>query len=203
MQRPFLYEKKALFLDRDGIIIKMYYDRNFGIIDTPLSVSQIEFVPGIFELLRYAKQLGYLLILISNQPGVGIKKISLKRYNEIKAYISKVLQKHGITLNGQYYCMHHPYASILKYRKECPDRKPSTDLLIKASKDFNIDLKKSWMIGDGIYDIIAGYEAGCKTVLVGNIIEAEYLRILEEKLGNIRPTFLVKNIKEIKTLFAS
>ena len=191
---------KAIFLDRDGIIIKMHYDENFGIIDTPLAVKEIKFVPGIFGLLRHARKLGYLLILISNQPGVGIKKISLKRHNEIKNYVTQTLKKQGIVLNGEYYCMHHPYAQIPKYKQECECRKPKVGLFVQASKKLNIDLKQSWMIGDGVNDIIAGYRAGCKTVLVGNILEAEYLRILEEKLGNIKPNFLVKNIKEIQNI---
>lgn len=193
-------KNKAIFLDRDGIIIKMHYDRKFGTIDTSLSVKQIEFVPGIFDFLHFAQKLGYLLILISNQPGVGIKKISLKRYNEIKDYITFALQKQGITLDGQYFCMHHPYASIVKYRKECSCRKPKTGLLMQAAKDLNIDIKESWMIGDGVYDIIAGHNAGCKTILVGNIIEAEYLSILEEKLKSIKPDYLVKYISEAKNL---
>jgi D-glycero-D-manno-heptose 1,7-bisphosphate phosphatase len=193
-------QNKAIFLDRDGIVIKMHYDRNFGTIDTPLSVKQIEFVPGIFEFLRLAKRLGYLVILISNQPGVGIKKISLKAHNEMKDYITKTLKREGLTLDGQYYCMHHPYASIAKYRKECICRKPGTGFLIQASKDFNIDLKKSWMIGDGVYDIIAGHNVGCKTILVGNIIEGEYLRVLEKKLEGIKSDYLVKYISEAKNI---
>ena len=191
---------KAIFLDRDGIFIKMYYHRDTGIIDTPLSVKQVSFVPGIFDFLLYAKKQGYLLIIISNQPGVGIKKISLKKYQEIKEYIAVTLQKHGIILDGEYYCMHHPHASIAKYKKKCSCRKPQTGLLTKASSDLNIDLKKSWMIGDGVGDIIAGSAAGCKTILVGNILETEYLRILEKKLGNIKPTFLVKSLDETKEL---
>lgn len=194
---------KALFLDRDGVIIKMHYDRIHGTIDTPLSIKQVEFIPGIFELLRFAKRFGYLLIVIANQPGVGIKKISSKRNTEIKNYITQTLQKQGIELDGEYHCMHHPYASISKYRKGCICRKPKIGLLIQASKDFNIDPEQSWMIGDGVQDIIAGHTAGCKTVLVGNIMEAEYLHILEEKLGNVKPTFLVKNIKQIKSLLAN
>ena len=195
-------ENKAIFLDRDGIFIKMHYDRNFGTIDTPLSVKQIEFVPGIFEFLHLAKKLGYLVILISNQPGVGIKKISLKRHDEIKDYITQKLQKQGIKLDGEYYCMHHPYASILKYRKECICRKPKAGLLIQASRDFNIDLNKSWMIGDGVYDIIAGHNAGCKTILIANLLEGEFLSILEKHLKNIKPTFLAKNIKNIIDIFS-
>jgi len=195
-------KKKAIFLDRDGVIVKMHYDRNLGIIDTPLSVKQVEFVSGIFELLHFAKSLGYLLIIVSNQPGVGIKKISLKRHREMKDCITLALQKKGITLDGQYYCMHHPYASIPKYRKECTCRKPKIGLFLQAAKDLNINLKKSWMIGDGIHDIVTGNKAGCKTILVGNIIEAEYLRILEEKLGNIKPTYLVKSLGEIKKILS-
>ena len=193
-------ENKAIFLDRDGIVIKMHYDRNFGIIDTPLSVKQIEFAPGIFEFLKFAKRLGYLVILISNKPGVGIKKISLQTHTKLKVFIAKTLQSHGITFDREYYCLHHPYASIAKYKKDCLCRKPKTGFLLQAAKDFHIDLKKSWMIGDGVYDIITGHNAGCKTILVGNIIEAEYLRILEEKLEDIKPDYLVKYINEAKSL---
>lgn len=190
--------KKAIFLDRDGTIIKMHYNLEFGTIDTPLSVRQVVFVPGIFDFLQYARKLGYLLIIVSNQPGVGIKKISLKNFNEINNYIIKTLQEHEVTIDKQYYCMHHPYASIAKYKKECICRKPKIDLFTQAAKEFEIDLKNSWMIGDGVGDIIAGNSAGCKTILVGNILETEYLSIIEEKLKNIKPTYVVKNISEIK-----
>lgn len=196
-----MYKKnKAIFLDRDGIVIKMHYDRNFGTIDTPLSVKQIVFAPGIFDFLQVAKRLGFLLILLSNQPAVGIKKIKLQTHKKIKAYIAKTLQNHGIALDGEYYCLHHPYASISKYKKDCVCRKPKTDFFTQAVKDYNIDLKHSWMIGDGVYDIIAGHNAGCKTILVGNIIEAEYLSIIEKKLEGIKPDYLVKYISEAKNL---
>lgn len=193
-------KNKAIFLDRDGIIIKMHYDRKFGTIDVPLSVKQIEFAPGIFDFLHFAQKLGYLLILISNQPAIGIKKISPQTHKKMNAYITKTLQNHGIAFDEEYYCLHHPYASIVKYRKECSCRKPKTGLLMQAAKDLNIDIKESWMIGDGVYDIIAGHNAGCKTILVGNIIEAEYLSILEKKLEDIKPDYLVKYISEARNL---
>jgi len=196
-------KNKALFLDRDGVIIKMYYHKDLGIIDTPLTVGQVEFVPGIFEFLHLAKQSGYLLVLISNQPGVGIKKTGFKNQSKITNYITQAFKDQGIEFEGQYYCIHHPYASILKYRKECACRKPKTGLLLQASKELNIDLKKSVMIGDGVHDIIAGNKAGCKTILVGNLFEAEYLRILEKNLGSTKPTFIVKKIKEIENLLSS
>ena len=191
---------RAIFLDRDGIFIKMYYDRNFGTIDTPLSVKQITFAPGIFEFLHAAKSLGFLLILISNQPAIGIKKINLRTHNKMRDYIKQILRNHGITLDGEYYCLHHPYASISKYKKDCLCRKPKMGLLMRAAEDFHVDLNKSWMIGDGVYDIIAGHNAGCKTILVGNIMEGEYLNILAKKLGGIKPDHLVKHISEAKNI---
>lgn len=193
-------QNKAIFLDRDGIVIKMHYDIKFGTIDTPLSTKQIEFVPGIFEFLHKAKKLGFLLVLISNQPAVGIKKINIQTYKKMKDYITKTLQNHGITFDGEYYCLHHPYASLVKYKKDCTCRKPKTGFFMEAIKDHDIDLNQSWMIGDGVYDVIAGYNAGCKTILVGNIVEGEYLNILEKKLDGIKPDYLVKHISEAENL---
>lgn len=189
--------KKAIFIDRDGVIIKMHYDLEFGTVDTPTAVKQVEFIPNIFEFLQFAKERAYLLILVSNQPGVGIKKINLRTHNAIKEFISKSLYRKGISFDGQYYCMHHPYATLTKYKKICTCRKPKPGLILKAAKEHNIDLNKSWVIGDGVHDIVAGNAAGCKTILIGNVLEAEYLRIIEEKLGKIKPTCLVKNINEI------
>lgn len=196
-------KKKAIFLDRDGVILKMVYDLESGYIHTALHPKHVNLVEGIIPLFKKAKKLKYKLIIISNQPNIGLGRISKENFEKVRLRMHQLLSKKGIVLEGEYYCMHHPYASISKYRKECQCRKPKTGLFIQASKDFNIDLKKSWVIGDGVYDIIAGYTVECKTILVGNLMEAEYLRILEEKLGTIKPTFLVKNIKEIKNLLTN
>ncbi len=193
-------QQKALFLDRDGIFIKMHYHRNVGVIDTPLVPSQVVFVPGIFDLLKHAKNMGYLLILISNQPGIGIRKINKKNFIAIKNKISQELKANSITLDGEYYCLHHPFALIKKYAVECTCRKPKTGLIDQAVKDLKIDISKSWMIGDGIYDIIGGHNAGLKTILIANITETEYLQVVESQLQDIKPTYLVKNLKQVKNL---
>jgi len=195
-------KKKAIFLDRDGVIIRMQYNRDFGTVDTVLSERNIKFVSGIFSFLKKTKQLGYYLILVSNQPGVGVKKISLKQFIKIRESITQKLKSENITLDGEYYCMHHPYAELKKYKKVCMCRKPGTGLLLQAAKDFDIDLASSWMIGDGVGDIIAGNKAGCKTILIGNMLETGYLRIIQEKLQGIKPTFIVKSISEIEQIFS-
>lgn len=191
---------KAIFWDRDGVIIQMYYDVENGVIDTVQTPIQVEFIPGIFKLLREIKKLGYLNILVSNQPGVGLKKINKKNFQIIKSFVQKCLKQQNIIFDKEYYCFHHPFAKISRYKLDCNCRKPKPGLLLQAAKELNINLKKSWMVGDGITDIIAGDKAGCKTILLGNIGEGEYLRLLEEKLKPLKPDYLVKKLNEILSI---
>ncbi|MCL5675820.1 MAG: HAD-IIIA family hydrolase [Patescibacteria group bacterium] len=193
-------KNKALFLDRDGVINKMFYNTKLGTVDTPLSSSQVEFIPGIFEFLKTAKKRGYLLILISSQPGIGIKKLSKKNFLKIKKKISETLKRKSVQFDREYYCLHHPFATIKKYRTNCNCRKPGTALIDKAIKDLDIEVKKSWLVGDGIFDIMAGAKVGIKTILLANVNEAEYLRVLEERLRGIKPDHLVKNLKEAEKI---
>lgn len=196
-------QNKAIFLDRDGVINKMFYDKRTGIIDSPLLPQQIEFIPNIFNFLRSVKKRGYLLILISSQPGIGIKKISTTNFTAIQKKINRTLKINGVKLDAEYYCLHHPFASLKKYRMNCNCRKPNIGLFIKAIKRFNIDIKKSWLVGDGVFDIIAGIKMGLKTVLIGNVNEMEYLRVLEERLNGLKPDYIVKNLQEVQKIIES
>jgi D-glycero-D-manno-heptose 1,7-bisphosphate phosphatase len=187
---------KAVFYDRDGIIIKMVYDLENGLIETAGKPSQIDFEFGIIQLLKHTTSLGYKNIIISNQAGIGIKKISEKSFNLVKDEMSKRLAKQKAKIDAQYYCFHHPHASIEKYKKTCNCRKPKPGLILQAAKDHSIDLSKSWMIGDSVNDVLAGNSAGVKTILLANLHESEYLRVLEEKLHGIRPEYLIKKLTE-------
>ncbi len=187
---------KAAFYDRDGIIIKMVYDLENGLIETASAIDQITFVPGIINLLKHTASLGYKNIIISNQAGIGIKKISEEKFNSISDEMLERLRKQGAIIDAQYYCFHHPYATIEKYKKKCDCRKPKPGLLHQAAKEHEIDLKKSWMIGDSVNDVLAGEKAGCKTILLANLYESEYLHILEEKLQGTKPDYLIKKLKD-------
>ncbi len=187
---------KAAFYDRDGIIIKMVYDLENGLIETAKTPSQIEFVYGIVDLLRHTTSLGYKNIIASNQAGIGIKKISEENFNVVKEEMIKRLKAQHTIIDAQYYCFHHPHAAIPQYRKVCDCRKPKPGLLLQAANDYNIDLSKSWMIGDSVNDVLAGSAAGCKTILLANLDESEYLRILEEKLHGTKPDYLIKKLTE-------
>lgn len=187
---------KAIFLDRDGVISELVYYPQQGIVDTPINISDVRLVFGVDKLIKDAKKIGYLVIAVSNQPSIGLKKIEEKDFKSIEKKIAKLLLEKGVNLTASYYCFHHPFAKIPKYKKNCICRKPKIGLFKKASKEFNIDLSKSWMIGDGVDDIKAGNKTGCKTILLANINSSENFRILEKQLGKTKPDFIVKNLIE-------
>lgn len=187
---------KAVFLDRDGIINELVYYPEAGIADTPINASLVGLVFGVDKLINIAKKLGFLVIVISNQPSIGLKKIKEKDFKSIEKKIVEFLLENGINLTASYYCFHHPFAKVKKYRLECKCRKPKIGLFLKATKEHNIDLSNSWMIGDGVDDVKAGKVAGCKTILLANISSAENLRIIEKQLGKIKPDFIIKKLPE-------
>lgn len=187
---------KAFFIDRDGIVLSMRFDSETGVVDVAKNAEDVKLIPGIIELLKETKKKGYLNILISNQPVIGLKKTSEKNFRELTRKWMQLLKKKGVMLDDQYYCFHHPYAKIHKYKKKCLCRKPNPGMLLEAAKDFDIDLGNSWFIGDGVNDVVAGKKAGCRTILLGNIRETEYLRVIEKELKGIKPDLLVKNLLE-------
>lgn len=196
--------KRAIFLDRDGIINELCYDQEKGIIEGPLVPQQVRLVFGITKLLKSIKKLGYLLIIISNQPNLALKKINKENFNLVSGRIINLLKKEDVLIDGQYYCLHHPFAKVAEYRKKCECRKPGIGLFLQAIKEFKIDVESSWMIGDGVMDIIAGKKAGCKTILLANIESSDNLSILEKQLKGIKPDFVIKKLPEaIKIISAN
>lgn len=188
--------KPAIFFDRDGVINELVYEPKSGVIDSPLKASQINLVYGIVELIKAVKDLGFMTIVCSNQPAVGLGKTTLENFKEVNRKVCSLLRTQGAILDYEYFCMHHPFAKIKKYKLNCECKKPNTGLLLKSAKEHNIDLSKSWMIGDGVDDVIAGKNAGCKTILLANINSLENLRIIEKQLGKIKPDFIIKRLPD-------
>jgi len=111
--------------------------------------------------------MGFLVVVISNQPGVAKGKCSPEFLRDIDALMNARLAAEGVTLDGAYYCLHHPQATVMEWLCDCDCRKPKPGLLLDASRQLDIDLEQSWMIGDQERDILAGASAGCRTILVG------------------------------------
>lgn len=157
-------KQKAIFLDRDGTINKYVgFLRN---------INDFELIDGVAEAIRKINESGYLAVVVTNQPVVARGEVSFEELEEIHSKMETLLGKEGAYLDAIYYCPHHPHKGYEGERPElkidCDCRKPKPGMLLKAAEDFNIDLSKSWTVGDGENDIQAGINAGCKTVLLSN-----------------------------------
>jgi len=194
---------KACFYDRDGVINEMAFDTENGLVHIPWQTNQVVLNHGIIELLKTTKKLGLINIIVSNQPDIGLSRISEKQFKDIEENIFQKIKNENSTIDKTYYCFHHPFAKLEKYKKNCECRKPKIGLFLKASKEMNIDLSRSWMIGDGTTDIIAGHNAGCKTILITNNVQTGHLKGIEDKLNNIKPDFIVKNLREAISIFSN
>lgn len=151
-------KNSAVFLDRDGTIIE-----DVGYINDP---DLIKFYPETARALKKLKERGLQLAVISNQSGVARGYFDEEMVDKIHDCIKKRLKKHGVEFDHIDYCPHLPDAVIEKYRMECDCRKPKTGMLKKAEKKLNVDLKKSYVVGDKASDLEAGGRAGCKSVLI-------------------------------------
>ncbi len=157
-------KQKAIFLDRDGTINKY--------VGFLRDIDEFELLPGVVEAIGKINASGYLAIVVTNQPVIARGEVTFDKLNTIHNKMETELGTHGAYLDGIYYCPHHPHkgyeGEIVELKIDCDCRKPKPGMLVKASKDFNIDLSHSWMIGDSENDILAGKNAGCKTALIGN-----------------------------------
>jgi D-glycero-D-manno-heptose 1,7-bisphosphate phosphatase len=158
---------KAVFLDKDGTLIP---DIPYNVNPDLISISG-ETIRG----LRLLRDAGYLLIVISNQPGIAKDYFTEYDLEKIEDRIAGLLKRHGLQIDAFYYCPHHPDGSINKYAIVCDCRKPSPGLILRAADDFDINPEQSWMIGDILNDIEAGNRAGCQTILINNGNETEWV----------------------------
>lgn len=149
---------KAIFLDRDGTLTE-----DPGYIDHP---NQVKLLGGAAEALRQLEQLGYKLIVVSNQSGVARGIVTEEALKKIHSRLEQLLIADGAHLDRIYYCPYHPEGTVQKYRKESELRKPGPGMLLLAAEETDIDLSQSWMVGDKYEDVTAGQRAGCKTILI-------------------------------------
>ncbi len=158
--------KRAVFLDRDGVINRNVRNPASGAYEAPLTPDQFELCDGAISAMRQLRSAGYELFLVSNQPNYAKGKASLETLNAIHAKLTAALAEAEIQFAAFYYCLHHPNGIVATHSWPCKCRKPSPYFLFQAREDFGIDLAQSWMIGDRISDIECGRAAGTKTVFI-------------------------------------
>lgn len=143
----------GIILDRDGTLI---VDRIY--LNDP---EQIEYLPGVFEALRLLRDQGYKFFVATNQSGVPRGAVDVRNLDEIHRRIRAEFALHGIDLLS-----FHSAPFMTDYNH--PTRKPNPGMILEAASWYNLDLPKSWMVGDRMTDVEAGHRAGCKAVLLGN-----------------------------------
>jgi D-sedoheptulose 7-phosphate isomerase len=154
-----LFPNKAVFLDRDGTLI---VNRHYG-----SDADGIELLDGVLEGLLELRKAGYKLLLASNQSGVARGYFDEGAVARMHDRLQRMLDRHGVALDGLEYCPHHPEGVASPYAVECSCRKPAPGMLRQAARKHGVNLSASWMVGDIEADVEAGRRAGARTVLVG------------------------------------
>lgn len=146
---------KAVFLDRDGTlnIEKNYLFR----------IEDFEFIPSAIDAIKAFHECGYKVIIITNQAGIAKGHFKENDVLNLHNYIDDELHKHETSIDGYYYCPHHKDGIIKEYSFVCECRKPKPGMILRAAKDFDIDLTQSLLIGDNESDILSGKNAHVKS----------------------------------------
>ncbi len=181
---------KACFLDRDGVV-----NEEVNYLWEP---DKVQIVPGTAAALRKLKEHGFMTIVITNQAGVARGYYGEKDIHAVHQRIRELLQAEGALIDDFYYCPHHE-----KFTGECACRKPAPGMLLAAAAKYDIDMKKSLMVGDRLSDLEAGESAGCavsylvrtgygEEVLAGGGVPPQFP--VMENLSAAVDDFLTRNI---------
>lgn len=152
--------ERAVLLDRDGVLIA-----DVGHLTSP---DQIRVLPRVPEALRRLRAAGWRLIVATNQSVVARGRITEAQLREIHRVLLEALRARGAEIDAVYYCPHHPAGAVAEYRRACDCRKPGPGMLLRAAREWRLDLSQSVVVGDAPSDIEAGRRAGCRTVLIGS-----------------------------------
>lgn len=145
---------KALFLDRDGVI-----NRDAGYVS---KVEEIKFIEGIFDFTRIAVSLGYRIIVVTNQSGIGRGYSTEAEFHELMEWMRQKFSAEGCPIDGIYFSPFHPTDGVGKYQQDSAMRKPKPGMFLEAIRDFSLDVSKCVLVGDRLSDIEAGRAAGVR-----------------------------------------
>ena len=170
---------KAIFLDRDGVI-----NKEVSHLSDP---DKFVFIEGSIEALKIFKALGYLVIVITNQAGIARGLFNQETLSKIHKKMKRILNENNVIIDDIFYCPHHP-----EFTGSCNCRKPKPGMIISAQEKYNINLDESFMVGDTLGDIEAGFNAKCKTTLV----MTGYGKEEKRKIDKVKPDFIFNNLLE-------
>ncbi len=175
--------RRALFLDRDGVI-----NKDYGYV---IKMDQVEFIEDIFEVCRFASQLDYFIFVVTNQAGIGRGYYTEQDFIKLTEWMCGVFRSKNAPIKKVYYSPFHPEHGISFYKADSHLRKPAPGMILQAATEYQIDLLNSVLIGDKETDIIAGLKAGVGCNLL-------YCPSFEESVGrpNSAAMAVIKNLTE-------
>ncbi|MBI5363506.1 MAG: HAD family hydrolase [Planctomycetes bacterium] len=148
----------AVFLDRDGTLtVESEWVR---------SGQDLVLVPGAAEAILHLARAGFAVVLVTNQSAVARGIVTEAELAGIHAHFAALLAERGARLDAVYHCPHHPTEGVGAWKIECACRKPAPGMLLDAARDLGLDLARSWIVGDALRDLEAGWSAGARAVLV-------------------------------------
>lgn len=159
-------EGAGVFVDRDGVINELVPDHVSGRPESPLRVDDVRLIEGAAVALRGLMDAGWRLVGVSNQPGAAKGLVALAELHAIQARVLELLAVEGVHFDDFRLCLHHPEGVVPELAGDCGCRKPAPSMLLAAANELDIDLGRSWMVGDTDGDVQAGHSAGCRTILV-------------------------------------
>jgi D-glycero-D-manno-heptose 1,7-bisphosphate phosphatase len=177
----------ALFLDRDGVI-----NVDYGYV---YKNKDFHFIDSIFELVRHANHLGYLVVVVTNQAGIARGFYSEEDFHTLTLWVNKQFESRGAKIDKTYFCPFHKNGIISKYKKDSYLRKPKPGMIKNACIELSIDPKKSILVGDKITDIEAGINAGIAKCVYFNENECN---IASKSTNNLN--LIKKELTQIKKL---
>jgi histidinol-phosphate phosphatase family protein len=157
----------AVFFDKDGTLVE----------DVPYNVDpqKIQLAPGALPAARVLHDAGFRLVVVSNQSGVARGYFAESALAAVEERLRALLAEAGVPLAGFYCCPHHPQGVVAAYACVCACRKPAPGLILRAAQELGIDPQRSWLVGDLLDDVEAGGRAGCRTILLDNGHETQWL----------------------------
>jgi D-glycero-D-manno-heptose 1,7-bisphosphate phosphatase len=182
---------RALFLDRDGVLDQLVFYRSSNEWEGPRTLGDLTMIEGTTEPLQRLAAAGWLLFIVTNQPSYAKGKTTME---DARAVHEAVVANLGVPITRSYVCYHHPESIVPDLRITCECRKPGSQSLRDAARDFDLDLAASWMIGDQDTDLACGRAAGCKVALIENPRTAD-------KRGEIEPDLRIHTLMELAQYF--
>ncbi len=180
-----------LLLDRDGVLNEMVVDPEHGTINSPLHPDQVVLRPGVGESLKRLRELGFLPVVVTNQPAASKGLTTRANLESVHARVLELLGKQGGQIERSYICFH-------RSEEACACRKPRTGLLESAHADFPLPKATAWMVGDGMTDVEAGVRFGVSTAYVGSQ-KTDAIDYMAAR--GVRPTLWIQGLEGLLTHF--